>query len=376
MVFSLLSTKWYPVLFDTPLNAVRMVAFWLTVAIAIAFVLCALLLKGELRTKFFKTATVAVITYAVTVGIFLLTLSFVEDGLVAILFAPMLILMVAVAASAFTLYLKRNKITYIVCGCITGAALIAALVCMGFHFASGDAADLNWLEGNDVVNQIGLYVGAVLAIGVLLFVTFFFGRKDKRGFDSKSIAYAAVCIAMSFALSYLRVVKMPQGGSITIASLLPLMIYAYMFGIKKGVFAGFIYGLLQALQSPTILHPAQFLLDYPVAFACIGLAGLFANFKPLEKLPQVQFLIGGVIAGLGRFVMHFLSGTFAFGSFAGEGQPAWLYSLIYQSGYVLPDIAITIAVGVIVLCFPSVAKLVRKFHQTDKPATETVTAEQ
>ena len=51
---------------------------------------------------------------------------------------------------------------------------------------------------------------------------------------------------MSFALSYLRIVKMPQGGSITIASLLPLMLYSFMFGTKKGVFAGLIYGVLQA----------------------------------------------------------------------------------------------------------------------------------
>lgn len=362
MSFSLLSTKWYPILFDTPLNAVRMVAFWLTVAIAIAFVLCAFLLKGELRAKFFKTAIIAVVSYAVTVGIFLLTLSFAEDELVVILFAPMLALIIAVAASAFTLYLKRNKITYTVCGCICGAALIAALVCMGIY-------NVDTLKTSD---QIGLYVSAPIAIAVLLFVTFFFGRKEKSGFDSKSISYGAVCVAMSFALSYIRVVKLPAGGSITIASLLPLMLYSYMFGIKKGVFAGFAYGLLQAFQSPNeVLHPAQFILDFPAAFAFIGLAGLFAKFKPLEKLPQVQFLIGAVIAGTGRFLMHFISGIFAYGAWAPEGQPAWLYSLIYQSGYVLPDLAITIAVGVILLCFPAVVKLVRKFRQTNKPVEPT-----
>lgn len=355
MVFNslLASTKWYPLLFDTPLNAVRMVAFWLTVAIVIAFVLCAIFLKGETRAKFFKTAIVAVVSYAVTVSVFLLTLSFAEDEIVAMLFAPLLVLIIAVAASAFTLYLKRNKITYIVCGSICGAALVAALVCMGIYNA-------DTLQASD---QIGLYAGAAAAIAVLLFVTFFFGRKEKSGFDSKSISYAAVCVAMSFALSYIRIVKLPAGGSITIASLLPLMLYSYMFGIKKGVFAGFVYGLLQAFQSPNeVLHPAQFILDFPAAFAFIGLAGLFAKFKLLEKLPQVQFLIGAVIAGIGRFLMHFISGIFAYGAWAPEGQPAWLYSLIYQSGYVLPDIAITIAIGVIVLCFPAVVKLLRKFH--------------
>ena len=126
----------------------------------------------------------------------------------------------------------------------------------------------NWIadeNGNilwDQVNTIGLYVGAVLLVGALIAAAFLLDRKKThKGFSTRSITFAAVCIAMSFALSYLKIVEMPQGGSITIASLLPLMVYSYMFGTKKGVFAGMIYGLLQAFQDTYILHPAQFLLD-------------------------------------------------------------------------------------------------------------------
>lgn len=365
MVTSLLaSTKWYPILFDSPLNAVRSVATWLTVAIAIAFVLCALLLKGETRTKFLKIGLISVIVYATAVGVTLLALTFAEDGIVTILFVPILILLVAVGASGITLYFVRNKLAYIICGSVTGAALIAVLVCMGIN--SADSVELG--------DQIGLYVGAVV-LSAAVVVAAFLTDKSKAGFDSKSIAYAAICIAMSFALSYMRIVRMPQGGSITIASLLPLMLYAFMFGPKKGVFAGFIYGLLQSFQDPWIIHPAQFVLDYPAAFACIGLAGLFYNFKKLEKLPQIQFLLGAVIAGLGRFLMHFISGTFAFGSSAPEGQPAWLYSLGYQAGYVLPDIAIAIAIGVLVLCSPQIVKIVRKFNAV-KPAAANASSDE
>ena len=171
---------------------------------------------------------------------------------------------------------------------------------------------------------------------------------------------------MSFALSYLRIVKMPQGGSITIASLLPLMLYSFMFGTKKGVFAGLIYGVLQAFQDPAIVHPAQFLLDYPVAFACIGLSGMFAKTKALEKLPQVQFALGGVVAGLARLLMHFVSGIFAFGAFAPEGTPVALYSFLYQAGYVLPDIAIVIVAGVLVLSSKTFVKEVRKFNSVSE----------
>lgn len=362
----LASVKWYPVLFDSALNAMRSIAFWLTVAIAIAFALCVILLHGDNRKKFLKPAIIAIIAYAAAVGVTLLALTLSEDGIVVLLFVPLLILILAVAASAVTLFLKRNKLVYIITGSVTGAALIATLICMGVY--SADSVTMN--------DQIALYICAILFMGAVIAVSAVVDRKNKFVFDSKSIAYAAICIAMSFALSYLRIVRMPQGGSITPASLLPLMLYAFMFGAKKGIFAGFIYGLLQALQSPDgVIHPAQFVLDFPLAFACMGLAGLFANLKALNKLPQVQFLLGGIIAGLGRFIMHFISGTFAFGAYAPEGQPAWLYSLGYQAGYVLPDVAIAVVAGTLALCSPAIVRLIKSKTAAKPQAVETAAPE-
>lgn len=362
----LASVKWYPVLFDSALNATRSTAFWLTVAIAIAFALCVILLHGDNRKKFLKPAIIAIIAYAAAVGVTLLALTLSEDGIVVLLFVPLLILILAVAASAVTLFLKRNKLVYIITGSVTGAALIATLICMGVY--SADSVTMN--------DQIALYICAILFMGAVIAVSAVVDRKNKFVFDSKSIAYAAICIAMSFALSYLRIVRMPQGGSITPASLLPLMLYAFMFGAKKGIFAGFIYGLLQALQSPDgVIHPAQFVLDFPLAFACMGLAGLFANLKALNKLPQVQFLLGGIIAGLGRFIMHFISGTFAFGAYAPEGQPAWLYSLGYQAGYVLPDVAIAVVAGALALCSPAIVRLIKSKTAAKPQAVETAAPE-
>ena len=358
--------KWYPVLFDSALNAMRSIAFWLTVAIAIAFALCVILLHGDNRKKFLKPAIIAIIAYAAAVGVTLLALTLSEDGIVVLLFVPLLILILAVAASAVTLFLKRNKLVYIITGSVTGAALIATLICMGVY--SADSVTMN--------DQIALYICAILFMGAVIAVSAVVDRKNKFVFDSKSIAYAAICIAMSFALSYLRIVRMPQGGSIPPASLLPSMLYAFMFGAKKGIFAGFIYGLLQALQSPDgVIHPAQFVLDFPLAFACMGLAGLFANLKALNKLPQVQFLLGGIIAGLGRFIMHFISGTFAFGAYAPEGQPAWLYSLGYQAGYVLPDVAIAVVAGALALCSPAIVRLIKSKTAAKPQAVETAAPE-
>lgn len=373
VAFGLLATKWYPVLFDSPLNATRAVFFWLAVLLALAFLVCVIALKGERRKTFLWYALLVAASYACLVGIVLLVLSFAEDGISALLFYPLLALLLAIAGSFAAIAAKPCKAVYIAAGCLTGAAAVAVLVCMGVLYASGESLISNEIpeELASKVSQLGLYLSAGVLVAAIIGAVLLIGRKEKKGFDSRSIVYAAICVAMSYALSYLRVVKMPQGGSITIASLVPLMIYSYMFGVKKGVFAGLVYGILQAFQDLYILHPAQFLLDYPIAFACIGFAGAFGKIKKLDKLPQIQIALGGIVAGLARFLAHYLSGCFAFGMWAPEGQPVWLYSLIYQSAYVLPDIAIAIAVCVLLFCSPSFVRTVRRVNVPKKRLAET-----
>ncbi len=365
------SAKWYPFLFDNTENTIYSLLIWLTLALVITVAITSTILKGDKRKKFLKYALMFSIVYACVLSIYFLTKEFIQnkkDGaFLTILFVPIALLILSFAVSAVLLIFKNNKKTLLFSAALVCLALVATLVCIGIHFASGDGAEMNYIT-NDDVNSIALYVCSLLFIIAVVAVAFLFD-KTPNVFDTKSIAYAGVCIAMSFALSYLRIVKMPQGGSITIASLLPLMLYSYMFGTKKGVLAGAIYGLMQAIQDPYIIHPAQFLLDYPVAFACIGLAGIFANNKIFEKIPQLQFALGAIIAGLCRFVMHFFSGVFAFGAFAG-GENVYLYSLGYQAGYVLPDIAIVVVVGILIFSSPSVVNLLRS-HRVTKEQQET-----
>ena len=360
------SAKWYPVLFDTPMNIARSVAIWLTLALLIAFVVCACVLKDEVRTKFLKISLISAIVYACVLGIMFLTFTFIEDGIQLLLFLPILILILAVAACALTLVFKRNKLTYIVCGCIACAALVAVLVCIGVYYEQNVKDDGYYNSDVASVNQLVLYLVSVLLIGAVVAIGFLFDN-GKPGFDAKSIAYASVCIALSFALSYLRIVKMPQGGSVTIASLLPLMIYSYMFGTKKGVFAGLVYGTLQAVQDPWIIHPAQFLLDYPIAFSAIGVAGMFAKVKKLDRIPQLQFALGAVVASVLRFICHVLSGVFAFSAYAVDaGMNVWAYSTAYNS-FVFIDIAIVLVAGVLVFSSPTVVNQMRRFHVSAKP---------
>ena len=262
---------------------------------------------------------------------------------------------------------KAFRITLIAALSACAASVIALFVCLCVYFASGDAA-LNNGVSQESVSDFGLYLCAAGLIVAIALLTFFLGRKDKKGFDTRTISYAAVCIAMSFALSYIKLWEMPQGGSITLASLLPLMIYSYMFGVRKGVFAGLIYGILQAIQDPWLIHPAQFLLDYPVAFAAIGLAGMFRNVQAFRGKPQLAFALGGIVASVLRFLAHIFSGVFAFAEYAGDQNP-WIYSMAYNS-FVFIDIAIVIVVGMFVFSSSAFMAVVNRYNRAAKSSDE------
>ena len=130
---------------------------------------------------------------------------------------------------------------------------------------------------------------------------------------------------------------LPQGGSVTIAGLVPLLWFALRRGLKYGVFAGFMYGLIHAvLPGAYIIHPVQGLLDYPLAFAALGLAGAF------KKVPVVGVAVGIV----GRFVSSFLAGIIFFTTLSIDGVVA---SAVYNGAYLIPEFVITAIVIYVLL---------------------------
>ncbi len=197
---------------------------------------------------------------------------------------------------------------------------------------------------------------SLLAIAIALLALLL----DKsKPYDSRSLTYAAVCIATSFALSYIKFFTVgAQGGSVTFASLLPLALYAYMFGPRKGVVAGIVYGLLQFIQSPQFYEPMQALLDYPIAFGAIGLAGIGRKFKFLKGNVTLEFCIGTAIAVVFRYIAHSISGYFVFSSWAWEGYGPLAYSLAYNS-FVFVDLAVVLVVAVILFTSVSVRRMVK-----------------
>ncbi|HWI60907.1 MAG TPA: energy-coupled thiamine transporter ThiT [Symbiobacteriaceae bacterium] len=159
---------------------------------------------------------------------------------------------------------------------------------------------------------------------------------------TRTLVEIAIMIALSTALSQFTLFSMPQGGSVTPASMVPILLVGLRHGPKWGVAAGVVTGLLNLILKPQAYYPVQVLLDYPIAFGVLGLAGLAAGKS------ETAGAVLGSLALFGRFVAHVLSGVFFFAEYAPPGQNVWVYSMVYNGSYMLPELAIS-AVMLIVL---------------------------
>ncbi|ABR50722.1 putative proton-coupled thiamine transporter YuaJ [Alkaliphilus metalliredigens QYMF] len=184
----------------------------------------------------------------------------------------------------------------------------------------------------------------VFSIGGMLY----FKKNQSFKFTTRMLVYGSLCIALSFVLSYIRLYRFPQGGSVTPASMLPLFIYAVAFGPIPGIIAGFALGMLKLIQDPFVIHWAQFFLDYPLAYGALGLAGLYRN----------NLAVSVLIGGFGRFFMSFLSGVLFFASYAPEGMNPIIYSIVVNGLVLGTDTLICVSFVFI----PQIKSAVKHIH--------------
>ena len=177
---------------------------------------------------------------------------------------------------------------------------------------------------------IAILVVAALAV-VLLSVS-----RTSRKWNARMIAFGALAIALSFVLSCVRLFRMPQGGSVTPGSMLPLMLFSAAYGVGPGLLAGLVYGVLQYLQGGWFLNVWQFALDYLLAFAALGLAGLARHWPKKWGLYAAMAL-----AALCRALSATLAGI-AFW----ETAP-WA-SLVYNGTYLVPDTLICMVLAFVI----------------------------
>jgi len=159
----------------------------------------------------------------------------------------------------------------------------------------------------------------------------------QKGMNLREIAEAGLMVALAYVLSAIKLWRMPQGGSISL-EMAPIFLFALRRGLKAGIIAGTVLGLLNLTLGPFIVHPLQFLLDYPLPFAALGIAGLFKGRGTWLSV------LGIILASIVRFGFHFLSGVVFFGTYAPEGSNVVVYSAVYNATYMIPETALSILI--------------------------------
>jgi len=146
----------------------------------------------------------------------------------------------------------------------------------------------------------------------------------------------AVALAAVLNMPPLRLWTMPQGGEVSLV-MLPIFVVALRRGLGAGLLAGLLASVPVYFTEPFVVHPAQYLLDYPVAFGLVGLAGLFgpiwrraADADAVGPAVWTALLPAVLVGGAGRYIAHLVSGAVFFGEYAPAGQPVWVYSALYN----------------------------------------------
>ena len=172
------------------------------------------------------------------------------------------------------------------------------------------------------------------------------GKGGMEGAQVRILAESAVMIALATILNSIKIYTMPEGGSSTLGAMVPMLFLSLRRGVKVGIAAGAIFGILDVYFEPFVYNPAQFLLDYPFAYGALGLAGLFSQevkgaSNEGRVTPALLSVMAVAVGIFGRFVCHFFSGLIFFASYAPAGENPALYSAIYNASYLIPEFFIS-----------------------------------
>jgi thiamine transporter len=175
-------------------------------------------------------------------------------------------------------------------------------------------------------------------------------------------------LALAFALSCAKLFEMPMGGSVTVASMLPIMLISVKYGIKVGLGTSLVYSLTQLMQAFASANVFPYcengktlviciLFDYVVPFTILGLAGLFHQMK-LTKNVEINVYLGIVGVVVLRFFSHFITGVAIWGQWAPEGMGKYLYSFLYNGSFLSVDFIICIVCAVLMFRKAELRRLV------------------
>ena len=168
----------------------------------------------------------------------------------------------------------------------------------------------------------------------------------------KKFTMSAILLAIAYVLSFVKLLHLPFGGSITLFSMLFISFPSYFFGVKYGFIASISYSLLQLVIDPYIVHPVQLVLDYIIGFSCFGIVGFFGK-------EEKDFMLGFIIACCMRFLSSSISGYIFFKEYAPEGWNPILYTVVYNGSYVFTECILSL----IVINVGPVRKMINSFKR-------------
>ena len=179
---------------------------------------------------------------------------------------------------------------------------------------------------------------------------------SKKKVTTKQIVFSAMAIALATVIAtVIKLPSLPNGGSVTLFSMLLVTLVGYWYGPKVGIIAAVGYGILQFITGPYVVHPLQVVIDYPLAFGALGLSGFFSGKK--------NGLLKGYLAGVfGRFFFASVSGLIFYTVYVeslAENMVAIWASLVYNMTYILPEAVIT----VMLISLPSVKAALVKLKE-------------
>lgn len=172
---------------------------------------------------------------------------------------------------------------------------------------------------------------------------------------TQQLVTCAVALALAYVTSYIKLFKLPFGGSVTLFSMLFIVLIGYWYGAKIGILTGLVYGIFQFLQEPYVLSLFQVCCDYILAFGAMGIAGFFSKSK---KHGLVKAYLAAILA---RGAFHALGGYLYWMDYMPSNFPkslTALYPIIYNYSFILAEGILT----VIVISIPAVSKALNQIR--------------
>lgn len=162
----------------------------------------------------------------------------------------------------------------------------------------------------------------------------------------RALTEGAIMVALAQVLGYIKLLDLPQGGSVCLG-MLPIFIYCARWGFKRGVLASFAFSLLQLLLDGAYAWGWQSIIgDYILAYTLVGIAGLFSKRRN-------GFFVGTLVGSFLRFLSHYVTGATVWAEYMPENffgmtmTSPWIYSALYNGSFIALDALLIILVGLL-----------------------------